>query len=182
MVRKRQSTPVFLPRESRGQRSVVGCCPQGHKESDMTEATQYACMNWRRKWQHTPVFLPGESQGQRSLVGCYLWGRIESDTTEVTSQQQQQVVKNLPSIVGDRRDTGSILGLERLPWRRAWQPTPVFLCGKSHGQRSLVGYSPQCHKELDTAQQMNMHTCMRNLIKEFSYELLTSQNGTTHIL
>ena len=96
-------------------------------------------MNWRRKWQHTPVFLPGESQGQRSLVGCYLWGRIESDTTEVTSQQQQQVVKNLPSNVGDRRDTGSILGLERLPWRRAWQPTPVFLCGKSHGRRSLEG-------------------------------------------
>ena len=28
------------------------------------------------------------------------------------------------------------------PWRRKWQPTPVFLPGKSHGQRSLVGYSP----------------------------------------
>jgi len=28
------------------------------------------------------------------------------------------------------------------PWRRAWQPTPVFLPGESHGQRSLVGYSP----------------------------------------
>ena len=30
----------------------------------------------------------------------------------------------------------------KIPWRRAWQPTPVFLPGKSHGQRSLVGYSP----------------------------------------
>ena len=37
------------------------------------------------------------------------------------------------------------------PWRRKWQPTPVFLSGKSHGQRSLVGYSPWGHKELDTA-------------------------------
>ena len=33
--------------------------------------------------------------------------------------------------------------------RRQWQPTPVFLPGKSHGQRSLVGYSPGGHKELN---------------------------------
>ena len=32
--------------------------------------------------------------------------------------------------------------VEKIPWRRKWQPTPVFLLGKSHGQRSLVGYSP----------------------------------------
>ena len=39
------------------------------------------------------------------------------------------------------------LGGEGLTWRRAWQPTPVFLPGESHGQRSLAGYSPQGHKE-----------------------------------
>ena len=38
----------------------------------------------------------------------------------------------------------------KIPWRRKWQPTPVFLSGKSHGQRSLVGYSPGGRKELDT--------------------------------
>ena len=38
----------------------------------------------------------------------------------------------------------------KIPWRRAWQPTPVFLPGKSHGQRSLEGYSLWGHKELDT--------------------------------
>ena len=32
--------------------------------------------------------------------------------------------------------------LRKTPWRRAWQPTPVFLLGETHGQRSLVGYSP----------------------------------------
>ena len=37
----------------------------------------------------------------------------------------------------------------KIPWRRKWQPTPVFLPGKSHGQRSLVGYSPKCLKELN---------------------------------
>ena len=36
----------------------------------------------------------------------------------------------------------------KIPWRRIWQPTPVFLPGKSHEQRSLVGYSPWGRKEL----------------------------------
>ena len=40
----------------------------------------------------------------------------------------------------------------KVPWRRAWQPTPVFLPGESHGQRSLAGYSPWGHKELDMTQ------------------------------
>ena len=58
------------------------------------------------------------------------------------------VVKNLPASEGD---TGSIPGL-KIPWSRKWQPTPVFLSGKVHGQRSLVGYSPWCHKESDTTE------------------------------
>ena len=37
--------------------------------------------------------------------------------------------------------------VRKVPWRRAWQPTPVFLLGEPHGERSLVGYSPQGHKE-----------------------------------
>ena len=37
----------------------------------------------------------------------------------------------------------------KIPWRREWQPTPVFLPGESHGLRSLAGYSPWGHKELD---------------------------------
>ena len=39
--------------------------------------------------------------------------------------------------------------VRKVPWRRAWQPTPVFLLGESHGQRSLAGYSPRGGKELD---------------------------------
>ena len=37
-------------------------------------------------------------------------------------------------------DLGSVPGLERFPWRRTWQPTPVFLLRESHGPRSLAGY------------------------------------------
>ena len=46
------------------------------------------------------------------------------------------VVKNLAVNARDAGDMGKIL------WRRAWQPTPVFLPGKSQGWRRLVGYSP----------------------------------------
>ena len=42
-------------------------------------------------------------------------------------------------------------------WRRAQQPTPVFLPGESHGLRSLVGYSPQGRKESDTTEQLHFH-------------------------
>ena len=39
--------------------------------------------------------------------------------------------------------------VRKIPWRRAWQPTPVFLPRESHGQRSLAGYSPQSRKGSD---------------------------------
>ena len=42
--------------------------------------------------------------------------------------------------------------VQKIPWRRPWLPTPVFLPGESHGQRSLMGYSPQGHKESDTTE------------------------------
>ena len=46
-------------------------------------------------------------------------------------------------------DLGSIPGSGKISWRWKWQPTPVFLPEESHGRRSLVGYSPRGHKELD---------------------------------
>ena len=45
----------------------------------------------------------------------------------------------------------------KIPWNRKWQPIPVFLPGKSHGQRSLEGYSPWCHKESDMTEVLNTH-------------------------
>ena len=46
----------------------------------------------------------------------------------------------------------------KIPWRREWQPTPVFWPGESHGQRSLVGYSPRGHKESDMTEQPNSNS------------------------
>ena len=42
--------------------------------------------------------------------------------------------------------------VRKIPWRKEWQPTPVFLPGKSHGQTSLLGDSPLGHKELDVTE------------------------------
>jgi len=54
------------------------------------------------------------------------------------------VVKNPPASAGDTRDAGSIPELGRFPLSGKWKPTQVFLPGKFHGQRSLVGYSLWC--------------------------------------
>ena len=48
------------------------------------------------------------------------------------------------------------LGREDPPWRRKWQPIPVFLLEKFHGQRRLVGYSPWGSKELDVTDQLSI--------------------------
>ena len=56
-------------------------------------------------------------------------------------------------------DTGSIPG----SGRRKWQPPPVLLPGKSHGQRSLVGYSPQGHKELEMTERLHFLYCLSHL-------------------
>ena len=45
----------------------------------------------------------------------------------------------------------------KIPWRREWQPAPVFLPGESHGQRNLPVCSPSGHKELDTTEQLITH-------------------------
>ena len=58
-------------------------------------------------------------------------------------------VKNPPANAEDIRVTGLIPRSGRFPWRRAWQPTPIFLPGDSHGQKNLVGYSPWGRKESD---------------------------------
>ena len=60
-----------------------------------------------------------------------------------------QRAKNLPAM---QQAWVQFLGQED-PWRRKWQPTPVFLPGESHGQRSLVGYSSWGREELDTTEQ-----------------------------
>ena len=68
------------------------------------------------------------------------------------TSQAPQVVKNCLQC----RRPGFDPWVGKIPWRREGQPTLVFLPGESHGQRSLVGYSPWGHKELDMTGQLSI--------------------------
>ena len=68
------------------------------------------------------------------------------------------VIKNPPASIGVMRCRFDPW-VRKIPWRKAWQPTPVFLPGESHKQRSLVGYISSGHIESDMKQH-SMHTCM----------------------
>ena len=58
--------------------------------------------------------------------------------TNIWASLVAELVKNLPAI----QETQVQSWVGEIPWIRKWQPTPVFLLGKSHGQRSLEGYGP----------------------------------------
>ena len=55
----------------------------------------------------------------------------------------------------------------KIPWRRKWQPAPVFLLGKSHGQRSLAGYSPRGRKVLDMTEHLSTWSSENNQFRSF---------------
>ena len=63
----------------------------------------------------------------------------------------------------------------KIPWRTKWQPTPVFLPGESHGQRSLAGYSPWGHKDSDMTEWVNS-----SIRGETGRETYMPQEGFTH--
>ena len=90
---------------------------------------------------------PGSIPGSRSSHGegighllLYSWASVVA-----------QMVKNPPAC----RRPGFIIWIGKIPWRRAWQPTPVFLPGEPHGQRSLVGYSLWGHKQPGTTERLS---------------------------
>ena len=58
------------------------------------------------------------------------------------------MVKNLPAM----KETWFDLWVGKIPWRKKWLPTPVFLPGEFHGQRSLAGYGSWGHTESDTTE------------------------------
>ena len=69
----------------------------------------------------------------------------------------------------------------KIPWRRAWQPTPVFLPGESHGQRSLEGYGPWGCKESDTTERLSTLASMQciKLRLDSIYIYIYTPLGTT---
>ena len=75
-------------------------------------------------------------------------------------------------------DPGPDTWVRTIPWRREWHPTPLFLPGESHGQRSLEGCSPWGHKELDTTEQLTKHhEVVGAMIIIFPAEEVQAQRG-----
>ena len=106
--------------------------------------------------------LPFNRKLRRELSKCLLpmyWLTSKSAFYELTlchwswsllvqrASQVALVVKNLPANAGDIKRCGFNPWMGNIPWRRKWQPTPVFLPRKSHGQRSLEGSSPWGHRK-----------------------------------
>ena len=95
----------------------------------------------------------------------YLYMYIHTEGASLVAQ----TVKCLPAM----QETWFNPWVGKIPWRRKWQPTPVFLLGKSDGQRSLVGYSPWGRKESDTTKWLHfihtgrshMYVCVFSLVR-----------------
>ena len=97
-----------------------------------------------------PGLIPGSGRSPGGGgIGCllqYSWASLVSQMVKNPAAMQETWVQSL--------------GRE-VPWRRAQQSTPVFLPGDSHGQRSLVGYSPQGHKESDKTERLTFSVSCR---------------------
>ena len=118
---------------------------------------------WGRAWQPTFVFSPGESHGRRRRVGYSPWGHKKLDMIKAPQHacMHRRLTSGFPG-GSDGKASAYNAGrpgfdpwVGKILWRRKWQSTPVLLPGKSHGQRSLVGYSLWGHKELDTTEQLH---------------------------
>ena len=78
-----------------------------------------------------------------SVLLCYIWASLVAQWWRICLQPRRP---RFHPWVG------------KIPWRREWQPTPVFLPGESQGQRSLVGYSPRGCKDSDKTEAAE-HAC-----------------------
>ena len=94
------------------------------------------------------------TKGSDMAEGLTLWTSLVAQMVKCLptmweTQSPREVQLNLPESFNPW--VGNISG------RRKWQPTPVFLPGKSHGQRSLVGYSPWGREEWDMTERLHFH-------------------------
>ena len=145
--RQWQTTPVLLPGKSHGRRSLVGCIHGVAKSrtrlSDFTFTFHFHALE-KEMATHSSVLawrIPGTGEpGGLLFMGSHRVGHDWHNSAAAAAGLLWWLSGKGPTCQCRR------LGFD--PWvgksscRRAWQPTPVFLSGESHGQRSLAGYSP----------------------------------------
>ena len=109
-----------------------------------------------------PVWALSLCQQQKSklpLMCCLCKHQNDFSLAPLRSRVSQValVVKNPPANAGDMR-YGFDPRVGEVPWKRTWQPTPLFLPGECYGQGTLAGYGPRAHKELAITAATE-HTC-----------------------
>ena len=92
---------------------------------------------------------------QHSMI-LVLWSGSEPMPPALAASQVAQLSGK--EYTRQNRRPGFNPEIRKIPWRRTWQPTPVILPGKFHGQRSLAGYSPWGRKESDMTERAHLHT------------------------
>ena len=114
------------------------CCTP---ETSIILHANYNSMKMKKKWQCIPVASVAVLRGElpRSLSGK-------------------------ESITCQCRRCGFYPWVGKIPWRGKWQRTPVFLSGKAHGQRSLVGCSPWSRKESAMTERLSIRARMESYL------------------
>ena len=130
------------PGDSEGQGSLACYSPWGGKELDTTQLLN----NSLSKYSNPELILPHTHISiQQHFETC--WGFSGGASgKEFTYQYRRYKRRRFDPWIGE------------IPWRRKWLSTTVFLPGKSHGQRSLAGYSPWGCTELDTTEHPHTYT------------------------
>ena len=131
---------IHLPMQEMREMQVRSLGREDPLEEGM--ATHSSILAWKIPWTEETGRLP--SMGLQRVRHNWV---TEHAHTCLGASLVAQTVKNLPA-----RRTGFNPWVRKIPWRRKWQSTLVFLPGEFHGQRSLMGYTPQGHKELNTTE------------------------------
>ena len=101
----------------------------------------------------TNISIQSEPLSRYTQKICLLLS-FAGKSRQIQASPMAQEVKNPPARQETQKTQVFDPWVRKIPWRRKWQPTPVFSPGKSHGQRSLVGLRPWGHKESDTTEHI----------------------------
>ena len=156
---RQQLTRLLHPRDSPGKNTGVAChfllqCMKVKRESEVSQS----CLTLSDPMDCS---LPGSSVHGIFQARVLEWVAISFSYIYLhTYYMVLNIVgllrwfsgKEMPVIATRGRRGRYNLWVGKILWRRKWQPTPAFLPGESYGQRSLVGYNPQGHKESDTTE------------------------------
>ena len=144
------------------QGSLMCCSPRGRRESDTTKRLNWTEINRKQSHTHGSGNNIVKEDNTPQIDLRIQWNPYPNPSSFLCrSSQVLQIHVQIRGIHSSRiclqcRRPEFSPWVMKIPWRREWLPTPVFLLGEFHGQGSLAGYSPRGHKELDTTEWLTL--------------------------